>query len=667
MAKPQKRGALSQGTDISTVYQYCIAGIVYFICFIGSPAGQGLHYTDAYREAMLTLGGVILFALWLNRNRHSTEWVLQMSALRAFLLGLFLFAALSIFWASNITFFLSKYLLWLGMAGLIFAMLNIPANVKTLVFFARILVVCGVYISLVGLIQALFKIDIFAQGAPPSANFLNKNSAAQCVLLMVPFGVFLSFVDKQKTWAFFYPFCLTIMLAYIFHTHTRSAWLSTLLQFLVLVALLIVCRKSIREGFAQGVLALPNKIAVGAATLLLVLLVNISATGWTPITNELKKEALNVYTRATTQGGSGRGSNRFHIWGSAISMVKASPVVGTGMGSFYNNVSLNAGMYKAHGELRVHNDLLELGVELGVIGWLLFLGALISLFAALYALIRQGDIRYRFFFLLLVVGLSGTALNMQFSFPYQMPTPLMLLGLYLGFIIKHADPYVAVRKFVIPVKSWNWNLALTCSGMVFLGSFVMHFLWVSTFEQANILMKKQRWQNTFSSPLMCHKTIVKSLHDLAVTHTRQGRYRMSNKILLSFGYCLPDIWLIGNIKGVNLIGLQRYHEAIEVLEVAKDRAPVAAYLDYINLFLAYYQTRDLENAKRIYEEFRTEPEEDLAVQRISYRKLTQAALYLGEIEQGLELYALHSKYHEKHPELEAAIKPYLLKKQNHPD
>lgn len=653
---------LVKESEPNAVYLYCIACMVLVICLIGSPHGPGLHYTDAYREAILALGCLGMFLWWLVQNRHSQKLVLRISVLRVFLVALFVFASLSAFWAVNITFFLSKYLLWFGVATLIFVMLSLQVNTKTLTFFARVLVVAGTYISVIGLLQALFEVDIFAQGKPPAANFLNKNAAAQCVLLMIPFSLFLLFVERQKPWVFCYPFCFSLMLAYIFHTHTRSAWLSIALEFLVLIVLLIVCRKSIKEGFAKGVFAFPPKIAAGVAGVLFLVLVNVSAAGWTPFTDELLKETQNVYTRATTHVG-GRGSNRFHIWGAAIVMIKASPMVGTGMGSFYHNVSHHAAEYRAHGELRVHNDLLELGVELGGIGLLLFLGALISLFVALYAVIRHGELQHKWFYMLITMGLAGTALNMQLSFPYQMPTPLMLLGLYLSLVVKGADPFVAKRELTVPMRPWSWHVALGCSGLMLVLMLIMHFLWIGVFTQSHFMLKKARWQNPLSSQFMCHKTFVKSLHDLAVYYTRKGRYRTSNKILQSLNFCLPDIWLTSDIKGINLLGLHRFSDATKALEAVKNKAPKGAYLDFINLFVAYHNGKDTENARRIYKELVSEPEELLAVQMITYRRLAQQAIGLKETkEQILKLYYLHNKYHALDPSLEAEIKPFLPKK-----
>lgn len=649
-------------TDLSTVYKYWIGLVVCLVCFVSSFAGKGLHYTDAYREAILSLSGVLLFVFWLHRNRHSKALVFRVSALRVCLCALFLFASVSVFWAVNITFFLNKYLLWLAGAGIIFAVLQLQINSKTLIFLGRVLVASGAYIAFIGLLQALFGFDLFPQGKPPAANFLNKNAAAQCVVLLIPFGVFLTFVDRERPWAFLSPFFLVFMLAYIFHTHTRSAWLSVAVEFAVLLVCAVVFRKSIRDGLAKGLLVLPKKFVAVIAVVLLLVLVNVSADGWVPFTSKMQENAENIYTRATTQGGAGRGSNRFHIWKAAITMLKTSPIVGTGMGSFYHNNNFNAHSYQSHGELRAHNDLLELGVELGGIGLSLFFAAVVCLLLVLYRLIRLGDIRHRVFYVLLLMSLAGTAVNMQFSFPYQMPVPLMLLTLYLGLVVKGGDDFVATRQFSVPMRGWRWNLALGCSGVVFVAVLGLHFMWLNVFAQGHVMLKKSRWENPLSSPLMCHKTFVKSLHDLAVSHTRTGRYRVSNHILKSFDYCFPEVWLVGNIRGINLIGLFRFVEAKEVLEAAKNKAPIGAYLDDINLFLTYSRLKDWDNARRIYDDFRAEPEKLLAIQMISYRRLAQAALNLGEIEQALELYELHNKYHAKHPDLERQMKPHLASK-----
>ena len=77
---------------------------------------------------------------------------------------------------------------------------------------------------------------------------------------------------------------------------------------------------------------------------------------------------------------------------------------------------------------RAHNDLLELITELGILGLLLLIAVVVALLLSMTRILRKMDIEGRWFYWLVFVSLSGSALNMMFSFSYQNAVPLVLFG-----------------------------------------------------------------------------------------------------------------------------------------------------------------------------------------------------------------------------------------------
>jgi O-antigen ligase len=63
-------------------------------------------------------------------------------------------------------------------------------------------------------------------------------------------------------------------------------------------------------------------------------------------------------------------SSRKKIWNSAINIANKSPAIGHGLGSFAYELSVEGNYFRLK---KVHNDILEMYVELGLIGIFLFL------------------------------------------------------------------------------------------------------------------------------------------------------------------------------------------------------------------------------------------------------------------------------------------------------
>ena len=96
---------------------------------------------------------------------------------------------------------------------------------------------------------------------------------------------------------------------------------------------------------------------------------------------------------------------------------------------------------------------MELGVELGMVGLLLFFALTTSLIASIHKIYINNKTEISWFFYFLFVALTGSFINMQFSFPYQMAMPLALFGLFLGLVVNEYDQIdISNKTFSILIK-----------------------------------------------------------------------------------------------------------------------------------------------------------------------------------------------------------------------
>lgn len=145
----------------------------------------------------------------------------------------------------------------------------------------------------------------------------------------------------------------------VFATYTRAAWMGCLLGTLVLLTRPSVSRAKTRLKRLG--------VALGMAACVAVLLV---------LPDTAARQRIDE---------SGTVLYRLNLWKAALSMTAAHPVFGTGFNSFAGNVSDYRDEMTVGGHMNIdndaaHNTLLSMLVELGVVGLVLYVGALMVIF-----------------------------------------------------------------------------------------------------------------------------------------------------------------------------------------------------------------------------------------------------------------------------------------------
>lgn len=621
----------------------------------GTFVTSNIGFSDHYREAIAAVGFLGLLAFWLWRNRELREFELTFSWTRLWLGALLALGGASVLWAVDLGFFFSKYLLWLAAAAAVLVTLNARVDLNAFLQLARGLSIAAAYIATVGLVQVLFETDIFLQTASPSANYHNKNAAMQVIVLAFPMLVFGALFERHRRVALLYWAALALVLAFAFHTQTRSAWLALLLELLVLAGAFVYLRRSWRrfpddgdgtgdgagDGDGAGVInwRRMHQLAAAAALLLLVALINASPQGLGGAGRALTQAVTSIqqdfssYTQA-------RPSERYRIWSDTLTMLERRPALGSGMGSFSHNLLTGTKQYQTFAPLRVHNDVLETGVELGAAGVALVVAAALGLLACLWRAAQLGDLQTRAFYLAVAAALFGSALNMQFSFPYQMPVPLILFGVYAGLILKAAGG--RVKSFAVRPRHWR----LSCAGAGLAGALALalNLTWLNTVFDAESNTRAGVWRDPIPRlaplPPLCHRGIVQLFVRLGSAFQSFERYPESLGVADSIEHCVPDSWVTRQIEIVGLYKEERWEETIAALNRARDHAPVGNYRDYVNLLATYTETGRHADALQVFRELTAEPQELLVKRPKTLRSIVLFALQVHEPDTAQKFYRL---------------------------
>ncbi len=215
--------------------------------------------------------------------------------------------------------------------------------------------------------------------------------------LIIPLALALYFISKNKFWII----CFVVLLLGDLLTFSRGGYIG------------------IFSGFAIGFILLWPQIHTKIrhfVVLLLLSFVFILLIPNNPITNRFSSSFDHTDTSNT---------HRIELWSAAIEQIKESPLIGTGLGGYAYIVNPRAN-YRT--PFYVHNLALDITVELGIIGLVLFFGIFISLLLTFY------KNRTDFIALFSIISISIFLIHSIFDTPLFSVHifPLLLLFIALG-------------------------------------------------------------------------------------------------------------------------------------------------------------------------------------------------------------------------------------------
>lgn len=340
---------------LAVVFAYPFIGLLIFVLmipfessFLGVSGGGALTYTR--------LIGIFIFAAWIIRLVFEKRR-LKLGVPARWLFLFFIWAALSIYWASYQGVAVSRLLTFVQMIGLYLLVVNEVDSPRKLsivinVFFASS--VLTAILVLLGVNVATYREQLsFAdQSAKEFATYLGVVFLISTVRLAFGKG------RERILTVIAMILCAFPLLA----SAERGVFVGLGVSF---VAILLVSRQKLR---------LFVYIALGLAFLYLVLQLSARA-------GLINENILNRYS--VQQVIASGGSNRLDIWKVGLSLVKDNLWIGVGLENFvnvfYRYIPVTQTQFTLDPITDPHSDYLRVAGELGVVGLGLFLGWLVSI------------------------------------------------------------------------------------------------------------------------------------------------------------------------------------------------------------------------------------------------------------------------------------------------
>jgi len=636
--------------------------------FIFSLGLSGAWFGDMVSNHMFVkaivaqIGICLLVFWWLYQNRSTTILTFRFSWSRAFAAALFLLASASVFWSVSRDFYVFKWLLWIAAAGAFLIGLNIQQDRKNLGNLAWGLVSAGMIIAVVGILQYLTPFDTPKSAAPPASTFGNRNMATHVIVLTLPFCLYLLGLRTTRgLFSWLAAMFGGLMFVYLFYTTTRAAWVSVGVSIIFGLGIFLWRKRELSESFFWNK---QKSVALLGSVVMTVTMLNFSSSGFKPFWQVLTPELGSIAEYARDSE-----NRRYGIYRAALKISKQRPVFGAGLGNYFylKNVETDTQgkTFETHQTLgiqRVHNDYLELVIEIGIVGLLLFVGFGFSLLWCFFRLMNSAPEGQTFFYLALGSAIAGSMFNALFSFPYQVAVPMVLLGLYSALLIKKTDQ-ISPKQIQKELELGRTKKLLFAGLFSYVGIFtiVVNLQWLQMYEEINDRVvvaarsTAQRAANPnaigWQTPLtfrgwFYHPEYQTLLKDTAKAYAAIGNYPASFNILRSMAEFWPHEYEVNLDQARGYAATGKYAEAEAFMPDIFKMAPVGDYSGkFIQLSIASARG-DQQKILDFYSELKHEPEEALLVHPSTLQRLHTMA---AELELAPDAHRWYKLYQSKYP------------------
>jgi O-antigen ligase len=361
--------------------------MLFFTPALGVPSEEMLQDTlKSIIVSFMTLGAVLILFLRHHNFRNAFRWHALMwlpLMLMAYALGSMVWSHTYLGGVEAIRWFIFSLILWLTMNAIS------RERVDMLVWGIHL----GAFaVALLGAAQFWFNATYIPQGPPPAASFVNRNFAAEFLACTVIFSGYLLLNTRGRITAIFMAFSFAFNIVFLMMCGTRSAMVGSAASLVVMLIIALIYK----DRFAFKTWDTAQRIVVPIVFILTLVSLSSIPSGNPNIEAAMKETGRSAtpYARAFERAkqisiNDGSFGVRLVMWKATERMIKARPLSGVGAGAW----EVDAPLYQAEGsqletDYYVHNEILQLLGEYGLVGWI-FLALLLSyLLLAAYKTLR---------------------------------------------------------------------------------------------------------------------------------------------------------------------------------------------------------------------------------------------------------------------------------------
>mgnify|MGYP001617628467 CR=1 FL=1 len=374
-------------------------------------------------------------------------------------------------------------------------------------------IIISSFISVYFLMQ-YFNIDpLGLREVYPSATFTNQNFLAGFLIIVLPLSIAFAFMSHQKLHRIIFLLSIALIFISILFTKTRGAWVSMALG---TAFFFYIARHDIKIRKKGMVLAL---LLFAVFTITIVRL------------NEGERSSLAERFKSIFNLEESSNKHRILMWRSSLDMIKDSPWIGIGIGTFEMNYPAYQGPYlrlKGYSNytgstIHAHNEYIETAAEMGILGIGSLIWFIIAIFKYGFRLLGNRGKEERLLIVALLSGIATTLFYGLFSFPFHMPTTSMLFWFFIGILGSMAPQLSQDSTSQPPQYLPLWTIRI---GIVIITIFIL--VWTIRPFLANIYFykgyqygkmgKREEGINSFQKSIRINPYDYKSHYNLAIIY-----------------------------------------------------------------------------------------------------------------------------------------------------
>jgi len=413
------------------------------------------------KELAFSILVIIGLMLWKLKMVSEEEVKIARTSLNLPILAFMAICPLSLLWSNSPMVSLLELPLFLAGPILYFIVTN---NIKSEHQVNRLLTALLVITSLLG-IYGIFQyngIDFaFWKGNVARSQvfglFGNVNYFAEYLIVPLPLAISLFFAARNRTHKILLLVGILAMGGSLILTFTRGSYLAIGISSLFMFFLYLASR-------GKGFIKEHKKIFIFILALIILVtflfaLPNPLNKPGTAISKIKSRISISQFTESSSL------KRRIAIWKFTGMMIKDHPIFGSGLGTFkYNSLSYQAQFFD-QGENRslypygfadkAHNEYLQLGAELGMLGLGIFLWLLITYFNYGIKLLKRLKDEYKQGILIgLMGGVVAVLIDGIFGFPLHLPATIVLFWLFIGLVVSlnHSENHAEQEVKTVSVK-----------------------------------------------------------------------------------------------------------------------------------------------------------------------------------------------------------------------
>ena len=491
------------------------------------------------------------------------------STLTLIYLGFIIWAVGSLAYAINPTEVLvnisrqfNVFLMYFSMVIISFRFKN---KLKFLPWIITFILVIEIYAVILDAIEIL-KNQAFLEGGKLKGVTANRNITAFSIAIKIPFVLYLIHINKKIWIRLMASIIITFSLVCLSMIQSRASFLAigliTIAYLSLQLFLFIKQQKKFSQLYKIGFLIIPLFISF---------FINkefLSSRG---------ADAISRASSISFNSNDDSINQRLRYYEDVLTHIIKNPILGTGLGNWklksieYDSKDIRGYVVPYH----AHSDFIQLGAELGIIGFLLYLG--IFIWAVVYVFrflsLKEANPDKKVFIFFMLISLAVYTIDANLNFPIARPQVLIMWTLILALIV---TSYKEINNYNLNVKQ---NIRLN-SG----------FLWIFTFlvipstyinnqvynsQKGQMILLQDFNSNQFNLPLNQVDNVVPEIPNITVT-------------------TIP----INSVKARYYVNAKKYDRALALLEKGTKANPYLYYSEILKSQI--FQEKGLIDSAKVY-------------------------------------------------------------------